>query len=172
MHGPLRVMVAACVLLGSACASLPQVPQPDTADTAAAEENSTGDVSGALEARGADIARLARAQLGAPYRYGGSDPDGFDCSGLVQYIYRQDGLTLPRTVLAQLQAAQPIPLAALLPGDLLFFSSNGDVADHVGIYVGADLMVHAPRTGRAVELRRIDDSWYALHIRATGRLLP
>lgn len=98
--------------------------------------------------------QVAQRLVGYPYLYGGNGPGGFDCSGLVQYVYRHVGVSLPRTSREQYRATQRV--AELLPGDLLFFSSSGREIDHVGIYLypgpgGEPLMLHASgRWGKVV----------------------
>jgi cell wall-associated NlpC family hydrolase len=128
-----------------------------------------GDLSARVDTRGARLLRLAETQIGAPYRYGGDTPRGFDCSGLVRYVHAQAGLTVPRTAAGQMLAARRVPLDALAPGDLLFFASDGTQIDHVGIYAGDGRFLHAPRTGRPVGYDRLDDEWYAPRARAAGR---
>jgi cell wall-associated NlpC family hydrolase len=119
--------------------------------------------------RGEQIADRALAQLGKPYRYGGNGPDAFDCSGLVRYAHLALGIAAPRTAAAQFDAAHKIPREALTPGDLLFFRIGGTVS-HVGIYAGDGRFVHAPQTGRPVETRPIDDSYYRTRLVGVGRL--
>jgi cell wall-associated NlpC family hydrolase len=113
----------------------------------------------AAAALGARAAALASRLVGAPYRYGGSAPDGFDCSGLVVYVYRELGIVLPRTAAEQRAALPRVPATALAPGDLVFFSSP---EDHVGIYLGGGEFVHAPGQGRGVERARLDSPYFLL----------
>jgi cell wall-associated NlpC family hydrolase len=115
-------------------------------------------------------ATIAAQQLGIPYRYGGSTPNGFDCSGLVYYSYQQAGLATPRTSAAQFSAARPIELREARPGDLLFFATQKSVT-HVGIYVGDNTFVHAPSSGKTVSVARITDAYYRDHFVAAGRLV-
>jgi cell wall-associated NlpC family hydrolase len=91
-------------------------------------------------------ASIALHYLGIPYVYGGSSPGGFDCSGLVMYVYAQLGISLPHYTVAQWNAAQPISSPA--PGDLVFFNGLG----HVGIYIGGGRFVDAPHTGSVVRI--------------------
>lgn len=119
---------------------------------------------------GAQIAATAHAQLGRPYRYGGRGPDAFDCSGLVHFAHAAHGVAVPRTTADQFDAATPVPAARLAAGDLLFFRFEGRKVSHVGIYLGEGRFVHAPQTGRPVEVRRLDDPGYREQLAATGRL--
>jgi cell wall-associated NlpC family hydrolase len=96
--------------------------------------------------RGERAVRLAQQQTGVPYQYGGHTPRGFDCSGLVYYVYGKLGVSLPRTAGAQYDRTQRIAQAELKPGDLVFFLN----ASHVGIYVGDGWFIHAPETGKPV----------------------
>jgi cell wall-associated NlpC family hydrolase len=114
----------------------------------------------------------AMQQVGVPYAWGGATPSGFDCSGLVQYVYRNAGLALPRTAAEQLGAASPLPLRDAVPGDLLFFRDQGSTS-HVGIYIGDGRFVHAPRTGRTVSLETFEGSAYwRARFAGAGRVLP
>ena len=95
--------------------------------------------------------------IGTPYSWGGDDADGFDCSGLVLYVYREiAGLELPRTARAQRSEGKTVSAKKeLRPGDLVFFATRGrGVTSHVGIYIGQNKFVHAPRRGTKV---RVDD---------------
>ena len=115
----------------------------------------------------ARAAALAAQLVGAPYKYGGATPDGFDCSGLVWYVYQTVGLAVPRTAVEQQAAARPVPLSALRPGDLVFFYT---AVDHVGIYLGGGEFVHAPATGRSVTRARLDSPYFLLGFAGAGRL--
>jgi cell wall-associated NlpC family hydrolase len=97
--------------------------------------------------------RYALAQLGTPYRWGGDEPGGFDCSGLVQAAYQAAGIALPRVAQAQYDAGPPVPAGQpLQPGDLVFFGANPADVTHVGIVVSPGEMVDAPHTGAVVRI--------------------
>jgi cell wall-associated NlpC family hydrolase len=107
--------------------------------------------------RGEKIARFAKKFIGVPYHYGGSSPrSGFDCSGLVAYVYRHFGVELPHYTVAQFGRGRRVGRWALRPGDLVFFDGLG----HVGIYVGRGRFVHAPHTGTRVRIASLQDGWY------------
>jgi murein DD-endopeptidase len=108
------------------------------------------------------VAVTARRMVGIPYHYGGTDPRGFDCSGLVFYAYREAGVLVARTSREQLRASQPLDVDLALPGDLVFFRTSKR-AWHVGIYLGDQRFIHAPSTGRAVAIDRFDDEYYFRH---------
>ena len=95
--------------------------------------------------------RLARKQLGVPYRFGGASPAGFDCSGLVTWVYGRLGVTLPHNSAALYGIGRPVSSSALRPGDLVFFHGLG----HVGLYIGGGRMIHAPQSGRHVEIQQL-----------------
>jgi peptidoglycan DL-endopeptidase CwlO len=101
-------------------------------------------------------AQLALQYLGVPYLWGGATPAGFDCSGLVMYVYAKLGVSLPHYAAAQYQLGVPVPRSDLQPGDLVFFSG----LDHVGIWLGGNQFVDAPQTGDVVKIETLS-SWYA-----------
>jgi murein DD-endopeptidase len=119
---------------------------------------------------GNEIAMRALSLLGAPYKWGGAGPTNFDCSGLVQYVHDQLGIATPRTAAEQYKAAEPVTVGNLAPGDLLFFRISGRRISHVAIYAGEGRFIHAPQTGRPVELRTLDDEFYAPRLAGAGRL--
>ena len=140
-----------CIRDRYACASAPpqgSTPRPASASDAAAE-------------RAADN---AVAMVGKPYRYGGSTPAGFDCSGLVQYSYGQAGVRLPRDTQALRRLAQTVRTRDLRRGDLLFFDQEGKKSSHVGIYLGNNRFVHAPSTGGRVRTDALDGAYWRQHL--------
>ncbi|HSC76027.1 MAG TPA: C40 family peptidase [Pseudomonadales bacterium] len=111
-----------------------------------------------------EVTFTAMQQVGKPYRYGGSSPKtGFDCSGLVDYVYRESvGIKLPRTVKALKEIAVPtVDKDDLETGDLVIFATGrSNKPDHAGIYVGKGRFVHAPSTGGKVRLDQIEDEYW------------
>lgn len=106
---------------------------------------------------GERAARIALQAVGIPYRWGGSSPSGgFDCSGLVRWAYGRLGVSLPHSSYALYGMGRRVPRSRLRPGDVLFFSGLG----HVGLYLGRGRMVHAPRSGRNVEVVGLGGSYY------------
>jgi cell wall-associated NlpC family hydrolase len=114
----------------------------------------------------------ALSLVGTPYRYGGNTPEaGFDCSGLVGYVFRDTlSRALPRTSAALGTAGDGIALDRMATGDLVVFG-EGDAVSHVGIYVGEGRFVHAPSTGGTVRLDRLDAPYWREHLLGARRLL-
>ena len=109
--------------------------------------------------------------VGRPYRYGGSSPSsGFDCSGLVQYSYKQVGIALPRSTDRQRSASHLVKVAELRRGDLLLFDQDGKKNSHVGIYLGAGKFVHAPSSGKEVRSDRLDSPYWRKHLSQARRV--
>ena len=102
------------------------------------------------------VVGVAQRYLGVPYQLGGESPAGFDCSGLVAYVYAQFGIALPHSAAAQGRIGTPIARAAALPGDVVVM----DGGSHVGIYLGGNRMIDAPEPGRVVTERAIYDNNY------------
>jgi cell wall-associated NlpC family hydrolase len=103
---------------------------------------------------GAKVVYLASLQAGKPYVFGAEGPNAFDCSGLVQYVYKQLGRSIPRTTNEQYAVAQKIPQSAKQPGDLIFFGTPRSIY-HMGIYAGNGRIWAAPRSGQAVHLQTL-----------------
>jgi cell wall-associated NlpC family hydrolase len=170
------------ILLGAALAAAgcSWVParSPDPVEDGASW-SSWGSVGHALDGvgrsaaglRGSDspVVELAAGMIGAPYRWGGHGPDGFDCSGLVYFAFGEAGIPVPRTSAAQYRAARPVPIAAAQPGDLVFFGRRGRVT-HVGIYIGDRRFIHAPDTGQSVRISSINEDYYRARFAGAGRL--
>lgn len=124
-------------------------------DSRGSRASGDGEIKGVLQ--------RALALLGTPYRWGGTSPDsGFDCSGLVGYVFRNAlGIELPRVSREMAKSGQLIAdRSALAAGDLVFFGKHGEV-DHVGIYVGDGRFVHAPRTGRDVTVSSLETGYWS-----------
>lgn len=98
---------------------------------------------------------------GIPYRNGGTDPTGFDCSGFTQYVYARHGIGLPREVRDQFSVGSTVRPEALQPGDLLFFTTTAPGPTHVGIAVGGDEFVHAPSSTGVVRVERLGSSYWS-----------
>jgi cell wall-associated NlpC family hydrolase len=152
----------------AACGALPPRPAPAPAPAPAPTPTPTVPPGAQTDAAAA-IVRIAASLVGTRYQFGGADEAGFDCSGLVLYVHERAGLAIPRTAAAQQRAALPVPLTQLQPGDLVFFSSDGQVIDHVGIYTGFGRFIHAPHAGVAVSYAELASAYYARHLVSAGR---
>jgi cell wall-associated NlpC family hydrolase len=116
--------------------------------------------------------QLARSRIGAPYVWGATGPDAFDCSGLVLWVYQQLGLQVPRTAQQQFQWAVAIEPSQLQPGDLVFYENtypSPDRITHVGIYIGGGVVVMATNTGDYVREVPLSDAYWSAHFVGAGR---
>lgn len=103
------------------------------------------------------VVSFARKFIGVPYVWGGTSPNGFDCSGLVQYVMSKVGKQMPRVSYAQANVGRRVALNQLRPGDLVAWdnSSRNNGADHIAIYAGNGMIIEAPRPGLSVRMRRL-----------------
>lgn len=159
------LLLAAGLLLLAACgSSSPRRPSPD-ARTAPASLAAMGTAN--------DVLFRAIALVGTPYHFGGNTPvGGFDCSGLVNYVFRDAaGISLPRTSaqMSELHATK-VDRRALRSGDLVFFRAHRRIS-HVGIYVGENRFVHAPNSGGTVRLDNLDGAWWRKHFAFGKRII-
>ena len=103
----------------------------------------------------------ALALRGAPYRNGGADPSGFDCSGFTQYVFSRYGIALPRAVADQFSAGQAVTPGSVTAGDLLFFTTVASGPTHVAIALGGDEFVHAPSSAGVVRVERLSAAYWS-----------
>ena len=119
---------------------------------------------------GSAAAQEARRHLGVPYKPGGVDPRGFDCSGLTYYVYNRLGLELPRSSAEQAKVGRKIKRNQLQAGDLVFFhTGRGKAVTHVGIYLGDRSFIHAPGRGKKVLISKLDSDYYSRHYHSARR---
>lgn len=119
------------------------------------------------------VSRVLREALdlrGTPYRNGGSDPNGFDCSGFTQWVFARVGLRLPRETREQFQVGSPVRKGHQQPGDLIFFTTVARGASHVGIALGDDTFVHAPSSTGVVRIESLDLPYWSKRIVGVRRL--
>lgn len=157
----LTILLGLSVVLAACSATTARTDNVDADRVSARSQTSPGSTSdaarGSVSRRRESVVGIAAEQLGAPYRWGGSSPEGFDCSGFVQYVYRHIGVSLPHNAARQYQYGAPVSRDQLEPGDLVFF----DQLRHNGIYVGQGRFIHARRSGKHVSISNLDESWYA-----------
>ena len=135
--------------------SVAVVPAPKTAHPIPG----VGPAEGSAD--GYSLSSAALSLRGAPYRFGGTDPNGFDCSGLVSYVFSQHGLTMPREARDQFKVGKSVARDRLEPGDLVFFSTVAPGASHVGIAIGGDQFVHAPSERGVVRVDQLSTQYWA-----------
>jgi cell wall-associated NlpC family hydrolase len=133
-----------------------------TAGSAADTSSGSGQSGGITTTGGghAGAVDIARRYLGVPYVWGGASPRGFDCSGLVMYVYAQLGISLPHSAAMQYGYGVKVARSALQPGDLVFFGSSAASIHHVGIYAGGGTMIDAPYTGAVVRYDSLSSDCY------------
>jgi cell wall-associated NlpC family hydrolase len=164
-------------------AAAPVAPHPAPADPASAPADPAS--SAAPRTRGSspaprisggridgyELAGTALALRGIPYRSGGADPKGFDCSGFIQYVFSQYGLSLPRAVREQYQVGKKVKAEDLAPGDILFFATTDPGPSHVAIAVGGDQFVHAPSSTDVVRVEHLSSSYWSPRYLGARRIL-
>jgi cell wall-associated NlpC family hydrolase len=168
-----RIGIVALLVAGLYCAA-PMAAAQDTA-VRSLGESATSTVKGAAVTalRSAqDLASAALDLIGIRYKWGGNTPEsGLDCSGLVRYVFQQvTGVTLPRTAKDMSHLGTAVGLHDLQPGDLVFFNTRRFAFSHVGIYLGDNQFVHAPRRGRDVEVATLDSGFWQARFNGARRL--
>ncbi len=133
-------------------------PDAGTPRTVAFAKNTV--VPGSRPGLGGQAAQMAMSFQGTPYVWGGAKPGGFDCSGLVIYVYGQLGMRIPRVAEDQARVGAFVPRERLQPGDAVFFADSSGYIGHMGLYIGGGMMVHAPRTGDVVKVQDISSGRY------------
>ena len=120
----------------------------------------------------AQVLAVARDMLGQPVVWGGASPaQGFDCSGLVQYVYRQAGISLPRTADLQFLVGRTVAPSSLQAGDLVYFTTYEPGASHVGIYIGRDKFIHTSFSQGIVAIGDMNDSYFVKRYYGAKRVL-
>ena len=161
---PLALSMAGCASTGGVPEPFPTPgPRPARTPVAAAPAPKPVATAGTtLPVDGYSIAGTALDLRGAPYRNGGSDPRrGFDCSGLIEYVFGQHGIVVPRTVEEQHRAGTDVPSQDIQPGDLVFFDTTGAGPSHVGLAIGGDEFVHAPSGAGVVRVEHLGAAYWS-----------
>lgn len=140
---------------GGPVAAAPVVPPPSAPATPPLVSPGHGATDGYA------LSGTALSLRGAPYRDGGDNPGGFDCSGFVKYVYEQNGVAMPRQVRDQFKIGKPVDRDRLEPGDLVFFSTVAPGASHVGIVIGGDQFVHAPSERGVVRVESLSQEYWS-----------
>lgn len=158
------VYAVAMMVALTACGS-----QPATPYSSKATRQSKAPAPERTVVRSGDrAAAIALQQVGVPYRYGGSSPSGFDCSGLVHYSYARAGHSVPRTTQSLWHSVTPVSTSQMRAGDLLFFRIEGKMS-HVGMYIGGGEFVHAPSSGKVVSVASLRADFYRDALIRAGR---
>jgi cell wall-associated NlpC family hydrolase len=159
-------LLAVCVAALTACL-VPEVANPADAPRGAVPPTTENTPVVTARTKAELAVRFALDEVGVPYRYGGESPEsGFDCSGLVRWAYGQVGIDLPHNSYALYGEGRRVRSGHMEPGDILFFEGLG----HVGLYLGNGRMVHAPQTGRNVEIVRLASTNYGGRLIAARRV--
>jgi cell wall-associated NlpC family hydrolase len=169
-----KATIAGLALILAACASVPQgTPRRETLEVRGLGEDESG-VANANPAAANDVLFQAISLVGTPYRYGGNSPEtGFDCSGLINYVFLNSaGLKLPRSTAELIDIDAPtVDKDRLFPGDLVYFNTLGGRVSHIGIYVGERRFVHAPSSGGTVRMDNLDTPYWQKHYVEAKRIL-
>ena len=180
----LRSLLLACAIAALAVACAGAMPLGHAAETSSPAPSRFGSAGAAIHLTvtrhvpkrvapkrtlGERAAAIALKAVGVPYRWGGSSPaSGFDCSGLVYWAYGRLGIELPHSSYALYGLGRRVARSRMKTGDLIFFSGLG----HMGLYIGRGRMVHAPQSGRLVEVVRLGSSHYGSRIVGARRIVP
>jgi cell wall-associated NlpC family hydrolase len=170
LRSPLLALAIAALVFCCTAASA-STDQPSRIESVSAPDNRPKPIRHPAERRkqtlGERAARIALEAVGVPYRWGGTSPaSGFDCSGLIYWAYGRLGIEVPHSSYALADMGRRVARPRLKPGDVLVFSGYG----HVGLYVGRGRMVHAPQSGRLVEVVRLGRSHYGSRLVEARRI--
>jgi cell wall-associated NlpC family hydrolase len=164
-----RLCVILLTLVWGGCASRSARPQPfPVPETARSRDTAREEPASRPE--GAAIVQAALDLQGTPYGPGGSGPDRFDCSGLVQFVFARFDIALPRTVAQQFAVTSPIALSSAAAGDLLFFRISGEKPSHVAIAIGDGQFVHAPSARGTVRVESLSSRYWRERFQSARRV--
>lgn len=173
-----QFLILCCLMVCfvTACSSVKPKKQRSSSKTATGVVNKQMPTKGIIQIRHitqskaeGELALHTLNLIGTPYQWGGNNQKGFDCSGLVQYVYSKAlNVSLPRTAREMAAASRSVSRSQLKTGDLLFFNTSGQGVSHVGIYIGDNRFVHSPRSGSFVQIERLDNAYYAKRLVKSG----
>ncbi len=155
------------ITLFVACAG---TPEPTTyAPVKKTDSEPSSSTTTPAKSSGLIALEAAREMLGVAYRYGGTDPQGFDCSGLIQYSFSHADVKLPRTSQDIFRSSQLISPKEIQPGDLVFFAISKNKVSHVGIYDVQNRFIHAPSSGKGVSYADLGTPYWRQRLVGVGR---
>ena len=163
-----RLVFVITAALAAACASTGATPKPFPTPGASRTPNPPPSTPTPIAY---SVTGTALSLRGAPYKNGGSDPSGFDCSGFVRYVFSQHGVAVPRTVTEQFHAGKAVDQPHVEAGDLVFFATVAPGASHVGIAIGGDEFIHAPSGAGQVKVERMSAPYWAARFVGARRVL-
>jgi cell wall-associated NlpC family hydrolase len=166
----LLLLVFVLVLSAAGCATSGAVPRPFPGAAPAKTSAGTPPASESIVAWTSQVIETALGLRGVPYRNGGSEPTGFDCSGFVQYVFGLHGTPLPREVRDQFGLGYEIGRGEIRAGDLVFFQTVSRGPSHVGLALGDHLFVHAPSSSGVVRVERYTDRYWSARFVGARRL--
>jgi cell wall-associated NlpC family hydrolase len=166
-------LASATALALQACSVAPMRAGRGSSDVGSEDLEEPDDLDLLAAGAGSEIVMQALANVGKPYRWGGSNPaDGFDCSGLVAHVYDDAiGVKLPRTSQQMSRRGTDVGRSGLAAGDLVFFNTSRRAYSHVGIYIGRGRFVHAPSPGSLVRVERMSNRYWASRFNGARRLV-
>ncbi len=168
LHLPIVVVATIAAGCASAGGGATPTPFPTPGKRPVAPGGRT--TSTASTVPGETLVNTALGFQGTPYRFGGTNPTGFDCSGLVRYVFAQHGIPMPRLAAQQFEVGRKVEIDDVQPGDLVFFSTIAPGPSHVGIAVGGGEFVHAPSSRGWVQTERLDSSYWRQRFIAAKRV--
>jgi cell wall-associated NlpC family hydrolase len=119
-----------------------------------------------------DVVTFAKQYLGVPYRYGGSTPAGFDCSGYMLFLFHQFGKELPRTADQQANVGRHVDIANLKPGNMVFFATDEPAISHTGLYIGDHMFIHASSSAKKIIISNLDEPYWQNSFREARQITP
>jgi len=169
LHRLRQCLVQICLLLMlltlGACSTITEYIPIPTLDWFSSDDKA--------DPRAVRAAKAARSQAGVPYRYGGTTPRGFDCSGLIWWAYKKQGVKIPRVSEDQLRAGRNIrSRKAIQPGDIIVFKTGrGRSGLHVALYIGNQQFIHAPTSGKHVRIDSMKNTYWSPKLISIRRIL-